>query len=64
MYTYDLKIVRSNSSYMAQTTSHQIQAPKRAAAIQKFDKTGTQAHFAQHQKIHIRLKVMRQLLIR
>ena len=36
------------------TTSHQIHAPKRAAAIQKFDKTGIQAHFAQHQKIHIR----------
>ena len=29
---------------------HQIQAPKRADGIRKFNKTGLQAHFAQHQR--------------
>ena len=29
---------------------HQIQVPKRADGIRKFNKTGLQAHFAQHQR--------------
>lgn len=34
-----------------ETTSHQIQALKRAASIENFNKTRIQAHFAQQQKI-------------